>query len=121
MRKPLHDSIKSGRGLIRYDDQTVVLLKKDVEDTSRTMKDPTPLMAALLQRHSVPSTRIFGLNRGLRYQEAVLEEGELVTAHGIASREPDPDPAASQNGATWPVMRGAPGTDLTVTDDLPLG
>ena len=118
----IHD--ESGRALVSYDPQTVVLLRRDVKDTSRAMKDPTPLMAALLQRHGVPATRIFGLNRGLIYQEAVLEAGELITAFGVAHREPDPDPAAAHaagcpDPSTWTVIHAAPGMDLTLTDELP--
>lgn len=118
----LHD--ESGRALVRYDEQTAVILKRDVRDTSRMMKDPTPAMLTLLQRHGVSPNRIFGMNRALRYDEAILEAGELVTAHGVAHREPDPEPAAAHAagypGATmWTVIRAAPGVDLTLTDELP--
>jgi hypothetical protein len=115
----------TGRALISYDEQTAIILNQDVKATSGTLKDPTPLMMALLQRTNVDPTRIFGLNRAMRYEEGVLEQGELVTAHGIATREQDPDPAAAhaagcQNPTVWTVLRAAPGIDLTVTDALPL-
>jgi hypothetical protein len=118
----LHD--ESGRALVDYDQQTVPILHEDRKDTSRIMKDPTPAMAALLQRHGVRPT-LFGLNRGLVYKEAVLEAGELVTAHGVVTREPDPDQSAAQAAgypgtAMWSVIRAALGTDLTLTDELPL-
>jgi hypothetical protein len=117
----LHD--ESGRAFVSYDEQTAIILRQDVKQVSGTLREPTPAMLALLQRHDEAARRIFGLNRPLQYREAVLEAGELVTAFGIAAREPDPDPATAYavgyHSPTWLAIRAAPGTDLTITDELP--
>lgn len=112
---------ETGRALIAYDEQTGLVIKKDVQLVSQTLQNPTPAMEALLQRYGHSSTRIFGLNKAIRYHEGVLEAGETVTVFGAASREPEGDPAAAAAGATWLVMRAAPGVELRVTDDAPPG
>jgi len=117
---------ETGRAFIGYDDQTGVLIKRDVEMKSGTMRDATPAMEALLNRYGHTSTRIFGLNKGIRYFEGVIEAGEWVTVIGVGAREPDQDPnvvaaaaAAGYPPPTWLAMRAAPGVELCITDDVP--
>jgi len=118
---------ETGRAFVAYDEQTGLLIKRDVDLKSGTLRDATPAMEALLNRYGHSSTRIFGMNKGIRYYEGVLEAGEWVTVIGMASRELDPDPnviaAAAAAGypspPTWVVVRAAPGVELRVTDDVP--
>jgi hypothetical protein len=112
----------TGRAMVAYDPQTGIVIKKDVELASQTLSNPTPAMHALLARYNVQPTRIFGLNKAIKYYEGVLEQGEVVTVHGAAFREPEPDPAAAAAAGfppQWLVMRAAPGVELRITDDAP--
>jgi hypothetical protein len=112
----------SGRALIAYDPQTAIVLREDVQLVSQTLQNPTPPMVALLGRYGVNPQRVLGLNKAIRYYEGALEQGELVTVHGAAFREPEPDPAAAAAAGLppqWLVMRAIQGVELRITDDAP--
>ncbi|MCK5796066.1 MAG: hypothetical protein KAI47_02730 [Deltaproteobacteria bacterium] len=56
--------------------------------------DATPTLERFLARHGERSEGIL-FNKGLRYREGVLEEGERVAVLGRCIRELDPDPRAA--------------------------
>ena len=56
----------------------------DKKTKSGTFNDPTPEFEALLNHYNINSEGFFGLNKKLRYSEAIIEVGEQVTVAGIA-------------------------------------
>jgi len=79
----------SGRAII---DATAARVSLDFDGKSQsgTFDDPTPAEQAFLARHGQKGQGwIF--NKGLRYREAVIEDGETIAVLGAGTREPDPD------------------------------
>ncbi len=70
-------------------------LVKDSEQSSGTFNDPTSEFNQLLKRYNIESENFFGFNKTLRYEEGIIEIGELITVAGIAKwkslKEPMPD------------------------------
>ncbi|UJR86322.1 E3 ubiquitin ligase family protein [Sandaracinus amylolyticus] len=73
----------------------------DHHQRSGTWNDATPELDAYLTRHGHKSTDFFGFNKGMRYQEGVLEPGETVAILGLARWEDDPHPGAARGGAGY--------------------
>ncbi len=67
-------------------------LTEDHETRSGTLDDPTAREQAYLDAHGQEGEGWL-FNKTLRYVEAVLEPGELVSVFGYGSKEPDPDAA----------------------------
>ena len=92
-------------------------LDLDQQTSSGFLDDPTPREAALLQRHDQTSQGWL-FNKGIIYQESIIEIGETVAVYGAGVREPDPavTPIATDD------YRGALPTRLLVsgTKDVPL-
>lgn len=63
-------------------DSPHALVVHDHKTRSGTFDDATEIEAAFLRRFDKTSTNFLGLNRGLRYNEAVLEFGEKITVLG---------------------------------------
>jgi hypothetical protein len=63
-----------------------VAVHKDEHHISGALKDATPELEALLERHGQKSTGTLGFNRKLRYDEGVLEAGEHAAVCGRAMR-----------------------------------
>jgi hypothetical protein len=63
-----------------------VALEFDHETISRSVEELDDAQRALLARQ-----RINPLHRTLRYMEAILDAGEIVSVLGAGTREPDPD------------------------------
>jgi hypothetical protein len=57
---------------------------KDREYRSGFLNDPNPLLTEYLKSKGVKGVSWIGLNKTLRYQEGVLEEGEQLTVAGKA-------------------------------------
>lgn len=75
----------SGAALIRPA-LAEVAVHRDEHHTSGALKDPTPELEALLEKHGQKSTGVLGFNRRLRYDEGVLEAGEHAAVCGRAMR-----------------------------------
>jgi hypothetical protein len=58
-------------------------LISDANYTSGFLDDATPELEKFLSRHSEKSEGFLGFNRTLRYEEGILEEGELVAVLGM--------------------------------------
>ena len=82
----------SGAALVMVVDLPKIAIAKDVHLTSGTFNDPAPHLIELLAARGYSTEGWFGFNKALRYEEGVLEEGEMVSVLGMARREPDPDP-----------------------------
>lgn len=114
----IHDG--TGRAIIDPYQHAGVWLVRDAQQYSAGAHTTTPAQQALLDRHgAAPPGWLF--DPTLRYLEAVISVGELVTVLGQGVREPDPDgpPAADYRGL--PAMRlrmaGAPDRLLVISDD----
>lgn len=86
---PLEVEDDTGRARVDALGAQLVILR-DAHFTSGTFNDAGPALEAYLARHGHDSTGFLGLNRGLRYKEGVLEEGEEVAVLGLARWEHDP-------------------------------
>ncbi len=64
-------------------------LSSDHRSSSGTFDDPTPREQSYLDSHGRESEG-WVFNKKIRYIEAVLEPGELVSVYGYGSKEPDP-------------------------------
>jgi E3 Ubiquitin ligase len=100
----------TGQCKIRMDRARVA---SNVDQTTRsgTFDDPTPSERDFLERHSRSTTGLFGLNRALRYQEQVMEEGEEVTVLGLVTRV-SPTPFSP-----LPELGADPELGLLLSDD----
>jgi E3 ubiquitin ligase len=79
----------SGRAIV---DSTAARIAIDFDGKSQsgTFDDPTPAEQAFLARHGQKGQG-WVFNKGLRYREAVIEDGETIAVLGAGTREPDPD------------------------------
>ena len=71
----------TGRAIVEAENGQIVVVK-DAHFRSGTFNDATPLLENVLSRHGCRSTGLFGLNKGLRYNEGVIEQGEVVAVFG---------------------------------------
>ncbi|MBR9913428.1 MAG: hypothetical protein GYB32_01165 [Algicola sp.] len=62
----------------------ICYLVKDKKQSSGTFNDPTPKFVSLLKRYHINPETYFGFNKRLRYEEGVIEIGEMITVAGIA-------------------------------------
>jgi hypothetical protein len=63
-------------------DSAEAYVYKDREYRSGFLNDPNPLLTEYLKNKGVKGVSWIGLNKTLRYQEGVLEEGEQLTVAG---------------------------------------
>jgi len=99
-----------------------LVIVKDAHYTSGTFNDASAVLERYLARHGHESTGFLGLNKGLRYKEGVLEEGEDVAVLGLARWEHDPsvDSRGARGYRELPrrlVIDTAPDGQLIVCDD----
>jgi hypothetical protein len=112
----------SGRALV---DATAARISINFDDKSQsgTFDDPTPAETAFLQRHGQKGQG-WVFNRGLRYREAVIEEGEMIAVLGAGTREPDPDapPTEAYRGDAPTRLRltSSRKHPLVISDDVAL-
>ena len=83
----------TGRALVELVNPQI-LVKMDLNFQTGLLQKPTPHMREFLKRKGESAEGLM-FNRALRYQEGVLEEGEVVAVYGVACWEPDPDPTVS--------------------------
>ncbi len=76
----------SGRAVVDTTGAKVAVVK-DAKARSGTFNSATPELEALLARHGHDSTGFLGLNKTIRYQEGVIEEGEMVAVCGLGRIE----------------------------------
>ncbi len=57
-------------------------LVTDKTTNSGTFNDPTPEFMKLLKFHNIDSETLFGFNKQLKYEEAIIEVGEQITVAG---------------------------------------
>lgn len=75
--------LRDGSDYLRVDKSRLKLFSaQDADFSSGTWNDATPELEAFLAARGMKSTGLLGFNKSLRYKEAVLEEGEWVTAGG---------------------------------------
>ena len=92
---------------------------QDEKSRSGTFDDATHVEADFLQRHGMKSTNLVGLNRRLRYSEAALELGELVTVLGRVASDDGRSPASEGKGFAAGAVVLEPDAELglLLTDD----
>lgn len=61
-----------------------LVVVKDAHYSSGTFNDPTPVLERYLAKHGQEATGMLGFNKGFRYREGALEEGEEVAVLGVA-------------------------------------
>jgi hypothetical protein len=76
----------SGRAVVDTTGAQVAVVK-DASARSGTFNSATPELEALLARHGHSSTGFLGFNKTIRYQEGVIEEGEMVAVCGLGRIE----------------------------------
>lgn len=75
--------IKDGRNYAFINSgKTMSYVVSDWENSSGFLNDASENLKQFLQRHGVDSENILGLNKTLRYKEAVLEPGEIMAVMG---------------------------------------
>lgn len=110
----------TGRALIKAIGAKLVI-ERDDHQTSGTFNDASERAEAFLMLHGKSSESFLGLNKGMRYQEGVLEPGEEVTVLGKARWEMDPDKSRSagyRDRAKRLVIDMADDGTLIISDDL---
>jgi hypothetical protein len=78
----------TGRAIVEAEDAQISVVE-DAHFRSGTFNDDTPQLESFLAKHGRKSTNLFGFNKGLRYAEGVIEEGESVTVFGRGAWEND--------------------------------
>lgn len=74
---------EDGTGTLHVDPRgSKLFLTFDGEGRTGMFDNPSPAEAELLERYGVASTSLLGFNRVLRFQEALLSDGEHVTILG---------------------------------------
>ncbi len=97
----------SGRAIVDPDGAETALVSER-RSRSGTFNDATPAEEAFLARHGHAS-KTWGLNRSIRYTEAVIEPGAIIAVLGSGVREPDPEAKPAEG------YRSAPPTRLRLT------
>jgi hypothetical protein len=113
--------IEDGTGRARVVNQALkVVAVQDAKYSSGTFNDATPELEAYLAKHGQKS-KGWLFNKGMRYLEAVFEEGETVAIVGQIGFEHDP--GAVPEGAGYretpqrAVIAAPPGGYLLASDD----
>ena len=106
----------TGRALIEPTDAHVSLVADVTLGDDVNLADPSDRARMFLARHGVSS----GIKR-LRFEEGIIEPGEVVAVAGAGMREPDPDGAASMTGyrdlpATRLRLSATPRAPLYISD-----
>jgi hypothetical protein len=81
---------RSGRAFVRVAGAKIAV-HKDQHLHTGYLDEPTPAARKLLYRHGEKAEGLI-FSRSLRYEEGVIEEGELVAVRGHGDWEPDPNP-----------------------------
>lgn len=71
--------------LTQYPKNFLCHLVVNKKTSSGTFNDPSPEFEALLNQHQIKSTSFFGLNKQLRYEEAIIEIDETITVAGTVN------------------------------------
>jgi hypothetical protein len=67
------------------DNEPKAALQKDRKVQSEIFQNATPQMKAFLNKHGYQSETLFGVNRALKYEEAIIEANEIIAAIGCAT------------------------------------
>lgn len=93
----------------------------DGQSKSGTFNDADPVQEAFLLRHG-KSSKGWVFNKGLRYQEAMIEVNETVAVLGQGIREPDTAMAPSGDYRSGPPtllrLTSSPKFPLVISDDV---
>jgi hypothetical protein len=110
--------------VVIQDGEHYALIKSEVLDSyivqdrkysSGTFTDITPRLEAYLNERGHDSTSYFGLNKSIRYNEGILEEGERITVVGLGEWKQATDVGLPESYGRVLVMHG--GNDsLYLTD-----
>lgn len=93
-----------------------VYLVVDKETKSGTFKDASPKFEALLNQYDLKSTGFFGLNKQLRYKEAIIEIGENITVAGTVRQLPLETPIEGYSYSKITALQSTDKQKLIITD-----
>jgi hypothetical protein len=60
----------------------IPVIEMDQTFETRIFKDPPPQLVSILKEHGYSSKNLLGINKDIRYNEGILEKGQLVTVLG---------------------------------------
>lgn len=88
----------------------------DKETKSGTFNDASIKFETLLKEYNIKSTGVFGLNKQLRYTEAIIEIGEQITVAGIAKWKSLKEPIEGYNYSKIAALESSDKQKLIITD-----
>jgi hypothetical protein len=115
----------TGRAIVEAKHIAVALIG-DAHARTGLFEDATPELLALLDAHGLSATGLFGMNKGLRVREGVLEPDETIAVLGRARWENDPEARSTPGelggyrGLTvprWLVIEAPDGAPVRASDD----
>jgi hypothetical protein len=91
-------------------------LMVDKKINSGTFNDPNPKFMQLLKHYNIESENFFGLNKSLRYSEAIIEIGEEITVAGIAKWKSIKEPIEGYSYSKIAELQSSDKQKLIITD-----
>ncbi|QXP66212.1 GIDE domain-containing protein [Polaribacter sp. AHE13PA] len=91
-------------------------LVADKKIKSGTFNDPTREFKALLESYHIKSDNFLGLNKTLRYSEAIIEIGEEITVAGIAKWKSLKEPIEGYSYSKIAELESSDKQKLIITD-----
>lgn len=110
----------TGRAAVKVTTVRLALVE-DGTGSAGTFQDASPELARFCAERGIETTGWFGMNKSIRYREAVLEEGETVAVMGVARWESDPsvNPEGGYRSVGKRLVLDAPDDDALVISDMP--
>lgn len=97
---------------INYSDYLVT----DKKTNSGTFNDPSTEFKALLDFYNIKSEGLFGLNKSIRYREAIVEVGERIVVAGYVKWSKLDNPVKGYNYASIASITSKGEQKITITD-----
>lgn len=91
-------------------------LVTDKTVSSGTFNNPTPEFSKLLNSYNIDSENIFGFNKQLKYEEAIIEIGECITVAGHVKRMELENPIADYSYSNIVSLSSLQNKRLIITD-----
>ncbi|WP_054852185.1 hypothetical protein [Olleya sp. ITB9] len=95
-----------------YKDYLVI----DNKANSGTFNDPSPKFRSLLESYNIETEGIFGMNKSLRYTEAIVEVGERITVAGLVKWSKLENPVAGYNYSSIASLTSKDKNKIIITD-----
>jgi hypothetical protein len=102
---------------IQRDNTKRIHLVTDHSLNSGTFKNTTPEIEQYLQQNGIKSTGFFGMNKGLRYKESIIELDEEIAVMGIGKWKTIDTPIDGYSDSRILTLTGSKEQKLLVTDE----